>query len=181
MNNRSNLPETGVITARKSLLKLLVAEDNPFIVRYLKTILRRNLMPCEADFVSKHVEVFKALELSRYNLLLLDDSLPEMRGESIVEQIRINGNDTPIILLALSETKLTHEQIIGLGIEGIAYKPLVLEELITEIKRVLEISTDDRGTQSKFYRVVPETVRVRSGIIDDQRNDSSKDAYTDWP
>lgn len=135
-------------------LDILVAEDNEIIIRYLKSLLRRHLSPCKLSFAQDGYEVLKLTNETRFDLLLIDHSLTGMNGEELTTALRSTKNETPIILLALSEIKIPFESMVGLGVDGIVYKPIIIDELMQEIEAILRVNSTDRGTASKFHPAI---------------------------
>lgn len=89
---------------------------------------------------------------NRFNLILCDVILPELNGNEIVQQLRENGVDTPVIMLtALGSTddKLTS---FDNGVDDYITKPFVFKELIARIKAVLK-RTEPTLNESNIQRV----------------------------
>lgn len=135
-------------------LSILVAEDNEVISRYLKSVLRRHLHPCELHFAADGYEVLKLANEIHFDVLLVDNNLSGMNGEELATSLRSTKNETPIILLALSEVKIPFESMVGLGVDGIVYKPIMINELVEEIENILNVNPAERGTTSKFHPVI---------------------------
>ena len=140
-------------------LRILVAEDNHTIINYLRSILRRHLAPVKIEIVENGHEALRKLTEQDYDIALIDYALPTIKGEEIAKTIRANKIETPILLLALSEVKIPVEVIIGMGVDGIVYKPIEQKELLEEIKQALDISLMDRGSISKFHRIPGEFLK----------------------
>lgn len=137
-------------------LKILLAEDNRTIINFLKSVLRRNLSPVNITVVENGHEALHHLTSKMYDIALIDHALPSVKGEEIARTMRANNIEIPLIILALSEIKIPTEVMIGMGVDGIVYKPIEQKELLDEIQNALEISILDRGTQSKFHRIPKE-------------------------
>jgi two-component system OmpR family response regulator/two-component system response regulator QseB len=147
--------KTDRITAAASENKLfvLVIEDNRVINDFLRSILRRHLAPCHLSFATSYLEALEYLGKQIYHLVLIDTTLDQVSGEECCKYIREGGYEIPIILMALSEMKITQEQVVAIGADGIIYKPIERDDLLREITEVLDIDLSQRGTPSKFYRV----------------------------
>ncbi len=81
-----------------------------------------------------------------YDVIVLDRLLPELEGLAIVEQIRRDGNTTPVLVLsALGEVE---ERVRGLRAGGDDYltKPFAFTELTARIDALLRRSPEPRAT-----------------------------------
>lgn len=154
--------DTEEIEIPPNSLTILVADDNPVIQQYLKSILRRHLCPCEIDFSENSSSVLQKVNATSYNFILLDFFLRGMNGEELTKSIRNIGVHTPIIMLALSEVKIPFETMVANGVDGIIYKPIVVSELIEEIHNTLrDVDMYNRGTPSKFHSAIAETKIIK--------------------
>lgn len=72
------------------------------------------------------------------NLILLDNSMPEMNGIEFMEsfnQINFNSNtDVKIVVLTSSENPKDKEKLLGLGVNGYLLKPLTEEKLVSVLE-----------------------------------------------
>jgi two-component system alkaline phosphatase synthesis response regulator PhoP len=96
----------------------------------------------------------KALDLTRsqhFDLLLLDVMLPEMDGFTLTEQVRLSGNEVPILLLTAKD--MAQDRITGLkkGADDYLTKPFILEELLLRIQKLLLRSKRIQGELSPEY------------------------------
>ena len=134
-------------------MQILVVEDNSIVSDYLKSILRRNFNPCSTTLVNNMAGCMACLKERQYQLILLDATL-DLKAEDSCAAIRDVNTNTPIIMMVVSETKITHEYVIGCGADGIVYKPIEVEYLLREINRVIEMDLTQRGTDSSFFRAI---------------------------
>lgn len=103
----------------------------------------------------------KALEMTRnqhFDLLLLDVMLPEMDGFTITEQVRLTGNEVPILLLTAKD--MAQDRVTGLkkGADDYLTKPFVLEELLLRVQKLLLRSKRVQGEVSPEYTFGGNTV-----------------------
>lgn len=134
-------------------MQILVVEDNLVVADYLKSILRRNFTPCTTTIVNGIAGAIACLQERQFDLILLDTTL-KLKGEESAQAIREETMETPIILMAVSEVKITYEYVIGCGADGIIYKPIEVESLINEVQRIIDIDLSKRGTNSSFHRCI---------------------------
>ena len=75
-------------------------------------------------------EALKMVEEEYFDLIIMDVMLPEMDGISVTENIRINNNDVPVLILSAKNTG--HDRVLGL-------------------KKALMIILQNRSTWKNFY------------------------------
>jgi len=113
-------------------VKLLVVEDEPKMARLLERGLREEghvVDLCERGDVA----LDQALRVA-YDVVLLDWSLPEMDGISVLRRWRERGLSTPVLVLTARGT--VGERVTGLraGADDYLVKPFDFEELVARIE-----------------------------------------------
>lgn len=146
---------TETIAIPDNNIQILVIENNQIISDYLKTVLRKNLNPCTITIAFNLKEGISSLQYNFYHLILTDTTL-ELKGEEVCQAIRQVNIWTPLIMMAVSEIKVTNEYIMGWGADGIVYKPIEVKSLIKQIEDVLAIDVTKRGTSSGMYNTLEE-------------------------
>lgn len=78
--------------------------------------------------------------IARYNpdLILLDIMLPHVNGISILEKMKQEGINTPVIYLTAKKDSQDKIKGLKLGAEDYVTKPFDLEELLLRIKNILK-------------------------------------------
>lgn len=117
------------------MFKILIIEDEDALVAALK----RGLT-AEGYFVESSVNgregYFLANERS-YDLILLDILLPEMNGFEICEELRKQGNLTPILMLTAQSDDLDMAEGLDLGADDYLVKPFSFVVLMSRIRSLL--------------------------------------------
>jgi CheY-like chemotaxis protein len=90
-------------------------------------------------------EAILALEKETFDLVLMDIQMPVMNGEEALREIRrleleAASRRQPVIALTAYSLRGDKERFIQEGFDGYVSKPMIIEELITEMKRVLGVS-----------------------------------------
>ncbi|MBB6498333.1 response regulator transcription factor [Pedobacter cryoconitis] len=116
-------------------IKILLAEDEPFLGRIIKESLEtRNF---EVKFVENGTKAYSVFREYQPDICVFDVSMPEMDGFSLTADIRKINSATPIIFL--TARSLTEDVVKGFEIGGNDYlkKPFSMEELIVRIHSLL--------------------------------------------
>lgn len=120
--------------------RVLLVEDTP-INQTLETILLTR-MGYEVSIANHGIEAIEACAASSFDLILMDIQMPEMGGIEATQAIRAmeqtqQTRRTPIIAVTANALKGDRERYMESGMDGYVSKPIAVEALRTEIKRVL--------------------------------------------
>lgn len=147
IEKRTNRDLTRLQTARNSQsgpldfslykkIKVLVVDDNPESLKLIDAILHS--VSVEADCVKNGLIGMKLLESREYQMVFLDQMMPEKSGSEIVKEIRYMKDDyyqeLPVILMSLNTTKDAREEYEALGFSDVIPKPI----RVADIKRILQ-------------------------------------------
>ena len=82
-------------------------------------------------------EALKAAEEEYFDLIIMDVMLPEIDGISVTENIRLNNNDVPVLILSAKNTG--QDRVLGLkkGADDYLTKPFNLEELLLRVDKLI--------------------------------------------
>ena len=126
-----------------TVLKLLVAEDNPINARYIEALLKR--IGHQATVVGNGREALTVLQQHTFDGILMDLQMPVLDGYQAIEAIRNREQETgaqhlPIIALTAHALRGDREAILAKGFDGYVAKPVELELLIGELTRVMGVA-----------------------------------------
>jgi DNA-binding response OmpR family regulator len=71
------------------------------------------------------------------DLIVIDLGLPHVDGLSLVETLRAQGVDTPVLILTAYDLPHLHATVRGTGANDLVHKPYDQEELIERMARLL--------------------------------------------
>ncbi len=123
--------------ANQEKKKILVVDDDPAIVKLVKSILEGEGF--DVDTASDGIDALVKVKEIRPSLIVLDIMMPELNGYDVCHKIKFDSpyKDTPILLLTSRDQEI--DSRIG-QMMGIRYlqKPLKRETFLTEIKKALQ-------------------------------------------
>lgn len=117
---------------------ILVVDDD----KILRESLANGLRKAEFNVVTAESAEFATSILSKISVdaIVLDRMMDGMDGLSFLKQIRLNGNDTPVIMLtALSGPENAIDGLSG-GANDYMQKPFQLQELILRLNNIIKFS-----------------------------------------
>jgi signal transduction histidine kinase/DNA-binding response OmpR family regulator len=120
---------------------ILVAEDNSANQELIKIILERYGLSC--TIASNGLEALERYQTIPFDLVLMDEQMPEMNGNDTTAAIRGYELErkniyTPIIALTANVIKGSRERAIQNGYDAFLGKPIVLKEIEQIFERYLE-------------------------------------------
>ncbi len=116
-------------------MRILVIEDNLDFQKFLKVRLEEKCFAVDATHDGEHG--LKLAQMHKYDLILLDYSLPKKNGYEICEALRESGKATPIIVIS-GNSDIPHKvDGFNLGVDDYLVKPFYFEELVARINAVL--------------------------------------------
>lgn len=118
-------------------MRILIAEDEIALSKAIFKILSRNNY--SADIVRNGVDVLEYIESGNYDAVILDIMMPELDGLSVIQRVRANKNNVPIIVIS---AKTEVEDIVaGLdsGANDYLSKPFDSRELLARLRAITRV------------------------------------------
>ncbi len=128
--------------------KILLLEDDICLVDGLKYSLKKNGF--ETEIVRTVSEALNSIgNIGKYDLLILDVTLPDGTGFDVCEAVRRQGQQVPIIFLTASDEEVNIIRGLDSGGDDYITKPFRLGELCSRIRALLRragVSNADNTT-----------------------------------
>ena len=124
-------------------MRLLIADDEINLAKALRAVLEDEGYNCGVCFDGN--SVIRLISQEIYDGLILDIMIPEKNGYEVLNQIRKQKDDIPVLLLsALNEVD---DKVTGfdLGANDYLSKPFSTKELIARVKMMLKENTIDES------------------------------------
>ncbi|MBJ7393728.1 MAG: response regulator transcription factor [Candidatus Nanopelagicales bacterium] len=121
-----------------SLARILVAEDETSLNDLLQDALRMN--GYETISAKHGMEAVRLIREEKPDLVILDINMPQLDGFGVIEKLRNENNNIPIIVLTARDQKDDKSIGFGLGADDFVTKPFGLEELLMRVAAVLRRS-----------------------------------------
>ena len=104
------------------LVRILVADDNPAVRRYLRGVLelQENWQVC--DEVGNGAEAVARFQSRHHDVIVVDFQMPEMNGLEVARQINKVSPKTPILMVTLYLSKQLSNEARKAGIRGTCAK-----------------------------------------------------------
>jgi DNA-binding response OmpR family regulator len=113
-------------------MKVLLVEDDRLLGDSLTEYLQSEGFI--TDWVYNPREVMDLLEVSRYDVIVLDLMMPHIGGEELIKAIREKDKETPILVLTAKQRLEDKRTCFELGADDYLTKPFEMEELTLRLK-----------------------------------------------
>ena len=147
-------------------LRVLLVEDDKRIADFVERGLKAEGYSVEvARSGQQAIDIGSGGE---FQAIILDLGLPDISGRDVCEKLRLNGIDTPILMLTARDT--VQDKVTGLrsGADDYMTKPFAFEELLARIEVLMrrrsgEIKLDSKELQIADLLLNVDTHEVRRG------------------
>lgn len=141
------------------MARLLLLEDDQSLIDGLVYALTKEGFALDLAMTVR--EARAQLAVQAYDLLLLDQTLPDGSGLALCEEVRAGGNAVPIIFLTAMDEEIQVIRALDAGGDDYITKPFKLGELCSRIRAQLRRSGMLR--QQEQEPVSEGTVRIEGG------------------
>jgi two-component system, OmpR family, KDP operon response regulator KdpE len=114
--------------------RVLVVDDEPAILRFLKPALEAN--GYDLVTVGTVADAIKSVAASAPDIVLLDLGLPDGDGKEVIRRAR-EWSDVPIIVLSAREREAEKIEALDLGADDYVNKPFNVGELLARMRTAL--------------------------------------------
>jgi two-component system, OmpR family, copper resistance phosphate regulon response regulator CusR len=117
---------------------VLLIEDEKKLARSLERHLKREGYSVELAFDGSEAQ--GKLATNAYKLLILDINLPKMSGYDLLQEIRLQLDSTPVLILSARDTVEDRVKGLRLGADDYLVKPFDSGEFLARVEAVLRRS-----------------------------------------
>ncbi|MGI9038610.1 MAG: response regulator, partial [Gemmatimonadota bacterium] len=123
------------------------------------------------DAVMNGADALELLEAESYDLVLLDEQMPGLRGIEVLEQMQRRGRRIPVVMVTKSEADSTMHEAIGREVADYIVKPTSPRQVLSVVTRLLA------GPKLRHERIAQDFSR---GFGELQGRISAADSWRDW-
>ena len=117
---------------------LLYVEDDVNVSGIFCNIMGRTFKKIYVSYDGDEgLEIFKKFK-DEIDVVITDINMPKLSGIDMIEQIRKINYDVPIIITSAFGDEKSLKRIVNLAVDGFVNKPLVLDDLVKVVDRVLK-------------------------------------------
>ncbi len=127
--------------------RILVIDDEPQILRFLRTSLTANGF--EMIEARSAADGCRLSDSEKPDVVVLDLGLPDADGKDVLRHIRAQG-ETPVLILSARDREAEKVEALDLGADDYVNKPFGVEELIARLRAALRHRLRRQGEQPVF-------------------------------
>lgn len=125
--------------------RILFVDDEQVLVRVGEQMLGRLGYEVVARTSSiEALEVFRA-QPDKFDLIITDQTMPNMTGEQLARKVMGIRSDIPVILCTGYSRMVSENRVKSMGIRAFVMKPVVMRELAETTRRVLDQKNEQGG------------------------------------
>ena len=135
---RDALPDEGA--------RLLIVDDDPELLRFLVQDLAD--VGYQASGCDNGQDALLRLRQEKFQLVLLDWTLPDFSGVEVCRRLRSSGNTTPVLMLTARDDVDERVNALDAGVDDYLTKPFNLKELHARVRARLRSGSYQRSDDS---------------------------------
>jgi DNA-binding NarL/FixJ family response regulator len=149
-------------------MQILVIDDHQLFNDGLKQLLKRLSVPAEIQQTDRAKDALERLiEGKRYDLILLDISMPDMDGISFLTALKQHGIIVPVAVISATEDINKIQNVLTMGAFGFISKSSDSDEMLHAIETMLEgnIYTPDWVTADRIEATGKDTTLNKAKLL----------------
>ncbi|MFK7839610.1 MAG: two-component system response regulator [Bdellovibrionales bacterium] len=137
-------------THAKKCKKILIIDDNLFILNLVKNILRSPNSIISTSLTGE--EGYELACIQHPDIILLDRRLGDISGAKILKRIKSNPElrDIPVAMISSDDNDTDILQSLGMGAADYIVKPFNAQTVISKVKRLIQ---NKSSKQTDYYYV----------------------------
>ena len=116
-------------------MRILVIEDEKKVASFIKRGLEQESYA--VDIVNDGEEGQHYAEINEYDAIILDIMLPKKSGLEVLNDLKVKGVKTPVLLLTARDTVEDRVKGLNLGADDYLTKPFAFEELLARLRALM--------------------------------------------
>lgn len=118
------------------MLRVLIADDHPIVRKGIRQILEETRNIQSIDEAETGQEVLEMVRKGRFDIVLLDISMPGMNGIDALEELKKLKPSLPVLILSMYPEEEYAVRALKAGASGYLTKKSAPDELATAIKKI---------------------------------------------
>ncbi len=143
-------------------MRVLIVEDETFLADAIREGLALHSLP--ADVVADGEAALSAVELTEYDVILLDRDIPGIHGDEVCRQLNLSPRRPAILMVTAARSVREKVDGLALGADDYLAKPFDLAELIARV----------RALGRRRFTSVPATFAVADVTLDPFRHEVTR-------
>jgi heavy metal response regulator len=136
-------------------MRLLLVEDQPKVARFIQRGLEEEHYA--VDVTASGEDALALLDVTPYDLVILDIMLPGIDGMQVCRELRRAGHSVPVLMLTARDS--LEDKVIGLdtGADDYLTKPFAFPEFLARVRALLRRQEEVKTSQIQVGDLVLDT------------------------
>ncbi|MCW5908832.1 MAG: response regulator transcription factor [Chitinophagales bacterium] len=118
-------------------MNILIADDHAIVRKGLVQLLREEFPNAQVTEVTNGAEVYEQAREKKWDVILLDISMPGRNGVEILKQLQADGIKVPVLMLSMHSEDQYAVRVLKAGASGFLNKETATDELVKAVHRIL--------------------------------------------
>jgi len=118
------------------MIRVLIADDHTIVRDGLKQIFKETTDIIVAGEAANGMEVIEKIKFEKYDLVVLDISMPGRGGLDVLKYIKLHNPTLPVLVLSMYSEDQYAIRVLKAGASGYMTKESASEELISAVRRI---------------------------------------------
>ena len=119
------------------MLRFIMADDHPVVLKGLKEILWESFDKAIIDETTTGYELLRKVQNNQYDLVLLDISLPDINGLEVLKEIKKTKPKLPVLIISMYLEEQYALRAMKAGAQGYVTKRSASDELVLAVRKIL--------------------------------------------
>lgn len=111
-------------------VRILGIDDNLDSIVITRRVLERAMSGCQLDSANNGQEGLSKLRSESYDLILCDYRLPDMSGVDVLQQLKKEGRDVPVVIITAAGSERVAVEAMNAGAYDYIVKDALYEDLL---------------------------------------------------
>lgn len=119
-------------------MNILVVDDHDLVRQGLVSIVAEEFSFAKLQQASNGMEAEKLVRSNKWNLVVMDMSMPDKTGLDVLKQIRAESNKAPILILSIHPENQYAVRVLKAGGNGYITKDCPRNELVNAMRTIID-------------------------------------------
>lgn len=149
-------------------MKALIADDHPIVRKGIIQLLKDAFPDILTEEVNSGIEAVKRINQEKWDLIILDISMPGRNGIDVLKHARNSGVKTPILILSMQAEEHYALRTLKAGASGYVSKESAGDELVKAVEKVMK---GKKYISPKVTEILAENLGEEPEIIHEKLSD----------
>ena len=118
-------------------LRFLIADDHAIVRKGIKQILQDEFTEAVIDEVANGNDLLENVRIQKYDVVVLDISMPGKSGLEILKQLKAENIGYPVLILSMHPEEQYAIRVLKAGAAGFLSKDIAAEQLVIAVRKLL--------------------------------------------